>query len=119
MSVIKAINLIRTELPEEVAVAIQHAVETSVTVDEVTLPGFSAWHMKSPENFKFICERRLIGCETEALAQWLRQQLDFVDESFAASSDKSLWQAYSVGEAGRRSFLVDTTRSCFCVGPFP
>ena len=107
MSLSRAIELIWSELPEPVAEAIGRA-ESSDSATELTVPGFSVWHMKAPENVKFVCERRLIGCEIPAIKKWLSVQLDFLDKSFAAGTTHELWQSYCVTDLGRIAFMIDT-----------
>ena len=86
---------------------------------ELTVPGFSVWCMKAPKKVRFICERRLVSCETAAKARWLREQLDFLGNSFTAATTHELWQSYCVTDVGRISFMIDTGRGTFCTGPFP
>lgn len=119
MNLRKAIELIQSNLPVAVQETVSRALESNETTMELTVPGFSVWYMKAPENVRFICDRRLVGCETAAKAKWLREQLDFLESSFTAATTLELWQSYCVTDVGRISFIIDTGRGKFCSGPFP
>lgn len=119
MNLRNAFGIIIKEVPETLTVIIQGAIDFNESSNEVTVPEFSLWRLKSPENLKFVCERRLIGCETKGREIWLREQINFLEKSFVAKTSHQLWQAYCATDSGRVSFIIDTERSEFCNGPFP
>jgi hypothetical protein len=119
MSLAKAIELIRREIPAAVAEAAQQAVHADMDAQEVTVPGFAIWHVSESQHLRFVLEHRLIGCETVEREAWLKTQLAFLDQAVAASAHEHLWQSYCTTDSGRVSFLVDVVREAFCAGPFP
>jgi len=121
----EAIELIQSEIPPKVLRNILSKLPASELGSELSVENFSFGRLQDLENFKTILERRLDSNEIKAngtLRKWYNEELAFVRESFAASTERQVWHGYCIKEANRFSvlkrrkrvwFLVDVGRKTF------
>jgi hypothetical protein len=119
MSLIRAFEIIRPIVPLAIAQKVEEKLQSAGEQKDLSIEYFSLWPIRDPKYHRFVYERRLIGCENIVKEKWLKAQMCFLDESFAASTQDALWNGYFVDQGNRTFFLIDSSRGKFCTGPYP
>lgn len=111
MSLLKALELIRDELPQELLDELGRPVASvSSYGNEISVKGFSFRHVEDPKNFKRIVEGRLKMSRGYEVEKTLEKELSFLNESFSNSTENQLWSGYSVVNGTYISYIVDVGR---------